>query len=124
MVEVLEERKVSIYGWAFKIGRILLECLEARHGVDGAKKRMKTIILTLRSELIPHRFRKALINTIIEIATDCKKSVGIRSEIKEETRWSVDEFYRYSTAILSGLYDAWSSYSAEEEKQKEEEEHA
>ncbi len=103
-----KEEKATLYGWAYAVGKVLFECLKMKHGGDEeqAIKKMKNIILNLRSELIPDKFRRELINVIIEITSDCEKSVGIREEVREERPWTVDEFYRYSTAILSGLYDA------------------
>jgi hypothetical protein len=70
------------------------------YGAERAEKKMESLLLTLRSELLPERFRRALIDSIIEVSPD----VGIRDEIKMDRSWRVDEFYRYSTAILAGFF--------------------
>jgi len=96
----------TLYGWAFRTGLKILEQLEAAYGEDGAEKRMSTLLLNLRSELLPAKFRRELTNVIIEI----KPEASFPSEIKEERAWRISEFYRYSTAILAGFYDALQSW--------------
>jgi len=111
----------TVYGWAFVAGKEIIRKLENSYGRNGAEKKMEDALLTLRSELIPERFRRAVINLLIEVGPE----VGIPEEVKVERRWSVDEFYRYSTAILAGFFDAlnsWRREKAEEEKKKEEKE--
>lgn len=101
------EQRKTIYSWAFRLGKTLFACLERKYGdAERARKQMKTFILNLRSEALPERFRRTLLDFIIEVAPECEESIGIPREIKEEKPWRVDEFYRYSTAILSGLYEA------------------
>jgi hypothetical protein len=95
----------DLYGWSFRLGTILWDRLCARYGEESAKKRFRNVILNLRSESLPGKFRRELVNTIVEIVGD-EASVGIREEIKSERRWTIDEFYRYTTAIIAGLYDA------------------
>lgn len=96
----------TLYGWSFFVGRKILERLELNYGVEKAEKRMKTILLNLRSELLPDKFRRELINVVIEVTPD----VGLPEEVKVERAWRIDEFYRYSTAVLAGLYDALQSW--------------
>ncbi len=110
-----EER--SLYGWAFVAGKSVIQCFETLYGVKRAEKRMENILLTLRSELLPERFKRALINSLIEIGSE----VGIPEEVKVEKRWNVDEFYRYSTAILAGFFDALNWWRGEKRKEKEQE---
>ncbi|MEM1515738.1 MAG: hypothetical protein QXO15_07330 [Nitrososphaerota archaeon] len=100
------ERGGSLYGWAFVAGMNIIERLESMYGTERAEKRMENLLLTLRSELLPERFRRSIIDCLIEVRPD----VGIPEEIKLEKRWSVDEFYRYSTSILSGFFDALNSW--------------
>ena len=97
-----KERKESnnIYGWAFVAGQKIIEKFEALYR-ENAGKKMESLLLTLRSELIPERFKRCIIDSLIEVSPD----VGIPEEIKVERKWSVDEFYRYSTAILAGFFD-------------------
>jgi len=104
--ELTTKEKKSMYLWAFKLGKTLCECLESKYDKERARKKMKTFILNLRSEALPERFRRTLIDFIIEVATECEKPIGIPRELKEERTWRIDEFYRFSTAILSGLYEA------------------
>jgi hypothetical protein len=92
----------TLYSWSFRAGREILERLEATYGKDRAEKRFQTITLSLRSELLPSKFKRELVNYFIEIVPE----IALREEIKEERVWRVDEFYRYSTAILAGFYDA------------------
>ncbi|MCR8487342.1 MAG: hypothetical protein NDP22_02895 [Crenarchaeota archaeon] len=92
----------SLYSWAFVAGKSIVERFESMYGAERAEKRMESLLLTLRSELLPERFRRSLIDCLIEV----RPNVGIPEEVKLERRWSVDEFYRYSTAILSGFFDA------------------
>ena len=108
----------TLYGWAFRTGLKILERLKATYGEDGAEKRMSTLLLNLRSELLPAKFRRELANIIIEI----KPEVGFPSEMKEERAWRIGEFYRYSTAILAGFYDALQSQSWKEKKEEGEKE--
>jgi hypothetical protein len=96
----------TIYGWAFAAGREIIRKLEDLYGRDRVEKKMESMLLTLRSELIPERFRRAIIDFLIEVGPH----VGIPEEVKVERRWSVDEFYRYSTAILAGFFDALNSW--------------
>jgi len=101
------EEKATLYSWAYRLGKVLFDCLKDKLGdEERARKQMKTFILNLRSEALPERFRRTLLDFIIEVMPECRETIGIRSEIKDERPWRVDEFYRYSTAILSGLYDA------------------
>jgi len=100
-----KEEKATLYEWAFRAGLIMYECLEGKYGSEGAQKRLKNIILNLRSESLPDKFRRELVNSIIEVVED-RREVSFRDEIRSEHSWSVSEFQRYSTAILAGLYDA------------------
>jgi len=109
---VAKERESSIYGWAFVAGQKIIERFEALYGGDKAGKRMESLLLTLRSELIPERFKRAIIDSLIEVSP----KVGIPEEIKVERKWSVDEFYRYSTAILAGFFDALNRWREERGK--------
>ena len=107
----------TLYGWAFHAGLQILKRLEAIYGgKENAEKRMATLLLNLRSELLPAKFRRELTNIIIEI----KPEISFPSEIKEERAWRIDEFYRYSTAILSGFHDAVQYWKQQENKDEEE----
>ncbi|MEM4047552.1 MAG: hypothetical protein QXI65_07570, partial [Metallosphaera sp.] len=98
----MSEMESSLYSWAFVAGKSIIERFKSMYGVERAEKRMESLLLTLRSELLPERFRRSLIDYLIEV----RPNVGIPEEVKLEKRWSVDEFYRYSTAILAGFLDA------------------
>jgi len=117
---MVKEKESSIYGWAFVAGQEIIKRFESLYGVDKAGKRMENLLLTLRSELIPERFRRSLIDHLIEVSPE----VGIPEEIKIERRWKVDEFYRYSTAILAGLFDALNKWKEESKKGRVGDEHA
>jgi len=78
--------------------------------VDSCEKKFRNVILTLRSELLPEKFKREVVNYIIEVLGDCTESISIREEIKVERQWTIDEFYRYSTAILSGFFDALQTF--------------
>ncbi|MEM1530377.1 MAG: hypothetical protein QXQ42_05000 [Candidatus Bathyarchaeia archaeon] len=110
----MDERESSLYGWAFIAGKNVIERFESLYGTERAEKRMENLLLTLRSELLPERFRRSLIDCLIEVRPD----VGIPEEIKLEKRWSVDEFYRYSTAILSGFFDALNWWRSQKKKKE------
>jgi len=103
-----EKRERSLYGWAFHAGTKIIDRLVQLYGGDRerARKRMETILLNLRSESLSTKFRRELLNIIIELRPDIK---GLPRELKEERRWRTEEFYRYSTAILSGFFDAYVS---------------
>jgi hypothetical protein len=103
---VAKERESSIYGWAFVTGQKIIEKFGALYGEGEIEKRMERLLLTLRSELIPERFKRSIIDSLIEVSPE----VGIPEEIKVEKRWSVDEFYRYSTAVLAGFFDALNNW--------------
>jgi hypothetical protein len=107
-------RESNIYSWAFVAGQKIIERLEILYGEDRAEKRMESLLLTLRSELIPERFKRSLIDYLIEVNPE----VGIPEKIKVEKRWSVDEFYRYSTAILAGFFDALNKWRGEKKKEE------
>jgi len=92
-----------------------MEKLKVMYGAERAGKRMETLILNLRSELLPDKFRRELINTIIEFNPE---EVSFPREVKEERPWKTDEFYRYSSAVLSGFYDAMSSWKSRETETK------
>jgi hypothetical protein len=116
-----KEKESNIYGWAFVAGWEIIKRFEELYGKEKAGKRMESLLLTLRSELIPERFRRFIIDSLIDVSP----KVGIPEEIKVEKRWNVDEFYRYSTAILAGFFDALNKWRDELEKKKpEEKEHA
>ncbi len=94
----------TLYEWACHAGLRILERLEQIYGEkDKAVKRLHTWLLILRSEELPSRFRKQLVNIIVETEPRC---VSLPREVSEERAWSIDEYYRYSTAILAGLYNA------------------
>jgi len=107
----------SIYGWAFVTGQKILEKLESLYNAERAENRMENLLLTLRSELIPERFKRAIVDYLIEISPE----VGIPKEVKMEKRWGVDEFYRYSTAILAGFFDALNNWRKEKGKKEKKE---
>lgn len=107
-----------MYNWAFAAGVKIMEQFELIYGIERAEKKMENLLLTLRSELLPERFRRSLIDYLIEV----RPEIGIPEEVKSERRWSVDEFYRYSTAILSGFFDAlnyWRKSALTKEEKKE-----
>jgi len=108
----------SLYHWAFRVGSLMYECLSEKYEEDGARKRLKNVILNLRSESLPSKFRRELINAIIEVIGD-ERSVCTTDEMRGEEPWKVDEFYRYSTAILAGMYDALQSKMRKKEEKKE-----
>lgn len=112
----MAKREGSVYGWAFVAGQKILEKLESLYGIERAEDKMEGLLLTLRSELIPERFKRAIVDYLIEVSPE----VGIPEEVKVERRWSVDEFYRYSTAILAGLFDALNKWRREKGEGKEE----
>ncbi|MCR8453610.1 MAG: hypothetical protein NDP13_01300 [Crenarchaeota archaeon] len=116
------EREGSLYGWAFKAGKKIMEIFESMYGAERAEKKMKSLLLTLRSESLPERFKRSIIDCLIEAEPD----VNIPEEVKLEKRWRTDEFYYYSTAILSGFFDALNSWRRKREERKEEggDEHA
>ena len=103
-----EAKERTLYGWAFNLGKEIVRRLEQLYGGDRerVRKRMETILLNLRSESLPTKFRRELVNVIIELRPAIK---GLPKELKEERKWRTEEFYRYSTAILSGLFDAYTS---------------
>jgi hypothetical protein len=109
-----KEKESSIYGWAFVAGREIIKRFEELYGEEKAGKRMESLLLTLRSELIPERFRRFIIDSLIDVSP----KVGIPEEIKVERRWNVDEFYRYSTAILAGFFDALNKWREDMERKK------
>lgn len=109
----MAEKEATLYGWAFVAGSKIIEQLQAIYREpERVRKRFETLMLNLRSEMIPERFRRALIDTIVEIKPD----IGLREEIKEERIWRIDEFYRYSTAILAGFYDSLQKWKTEQSK--------
>jgi hypothetical protein len=93
-----------------------LEQLKSAYGKEGAEKRMSTILLNLRSELLSDKFRRELVNILIEVEP---KEVAFPREVKEEKAWKVSEFNRYSTAILAGFFDALQNWRQEKKKIKE-----
>lgn len=112
-----EPKERTLYGWAFKAGKSIIESLKQLYGEDREKirKRMETILLNLRSESLPAKFRRELVNVMIEL----RPAIGLPRELKEERRWRTEEFYRYSTAILSGLYDAFMSEFGPKQQEQE-----
>jgi len=117
-----EEGK-KIYSWAYRAGRTLFDCMkqETNSDVESLKRQFRNMILGLRSEQSPERFKKTLVGEIVSVMPDCHgMPLGLPEELKSEKKWSVDEFYRYSTAIIAGLYDAvFSSDHAQEEGEKQ-----
>jgi len=108
-----EGQQGTLYDWAFVAGMKIIKQLESIYG-EKAGKKMESSLLTLRSELIPERFKRALIDLLIEYMPN----VGIPEEIKVEKRWSIDEYYRYSTAILAGFLDALNAWKEEQDEKK------
>jgi hypothetical protein len=117
-MSIAKEKEGTIYGWAFVAGQKIIQRFADLYGEEKADKRMENLLLTLRSELIADRFKRTLIDYLIEV----RPEVGIPEEIKVERRWRVDEFYRYSTAILAGFLDAvneWKTKRVEVKKGEE-----
>jgi len=112
----------SLYDWAYRTGTVLLNILKEKVGdEERARNQLRTFLLNLRSEQIPERFRKLLVDQIVSIATlSSKVSINFPREIKYERPWSIDEFYRYSTAIIAGFFDSifGSSPSTSHEEKK------
>ena len=105
----------ELYNWAYRAGKTMFECLSSTGGEDAARNKLRSFILSLRSELTPERFRRALVDQIVSIMVDCNKELSLPKVIKIERSWTVDEFYRYSTVILAGLYEAiFSKYEERE----------
>ncbi|MFQ1021447.1 hypothetical protein [Tardisphaera saccharovorans] len=105
----MPEEETDLYKWSYRAGRTLFDCLkqQTKSPDDSIKKQIRNFLLTLRSEQNPERFKKLLIGEIASIMPDCQgKTLGTPSQLHEDSRWKVDEFYRYSAAILAGLYDA------------------
>jgi len=98
----------SLYRWAYRAGRTMYECLarSPQGREESARNKMRSFILSLRSELTPERFRRALVDQIVSVMTECDEALSLPLELKEDRVWTVDEFYRYSTAIIAGLYEA------------------
>lgn len=95
-------KEQTLYEWAFNTGQQLLKRFEEMYGnAERIEKRMITFLLNLRSELLPEKFRRELVNTIIEVQPNTK----FPKEIREEQSWRVDEFYRYSSAILAAFFN-------------------
>jgi hypothetical protein len=113
-----KEKGSSIYSWAFVAGQEIIKRFENLYGKDKVEKKMESLLLTLRSELIPERFRRSIVDSLIDVSP----KVGIPEEIKVEKRWSVDEFYRYSTAILAGFFDALNKWREDMGRKKKPEE--
>ncbi|GAY26334.1 hypothetical protein ATG_15370 [Desulfurococcaceae archaeon AG1] len=111
------EKEATLYSWAFRTGMIMLRQLEQIYG-DNADKRLYTQLLTLRSEELPARFRRQLANMLIEMRPG---EISFPPEVREERIWSIDEYYRYSTAILAGFYDAIRKWREDKEKEKQKE---
>ncbi|MEM2618961.1 MAG: hypothetical protein QW356_05705 [Candidatus Hadarchaeales archaeon] len=111
----MEEEK-TLYDWAFVAGLEIIKQFEKTYREpERVEKRFETLMLNLRSEMIPERFRRALMDIIVEV----KPNVGIRQEIKVERPWKIEEFYRYSVAILAGLHDSLQKWKKEREKPKQ-----
>lgn len=108
----------TLYEWASSTGKEILKRLENMYSDEKrVKKKMETILLNLRSEQLPDRFRRTLIDTIIEITPE----IGLANEIREEQQWRIDEFYRYSAAILAGFFDSLNAWKREKEKKLKQE---
>lgn len=105
------KKKASLYEWAYRAGRDIYEKLKDMYGEERAEKKMEHFLLNLRSELIPERFRRNILDFLIEVGAE----TYICRELKTENRWSIDEFYRYSTAILAGFLDALNTKGEEDE---------
>jgi len=86
----------------------MLECLSQKSPgrEETVRNQLRSFILSLRSELTPERFRRALVDQVVSVMTDCEKELSLPSLLKVERPWTVNEFYRYSTAIIAGLYEA------------------
>ncbi len=98
----------TLYDWAFRAGKTMYECLSSKAPgrEESVRNQLRNFILSLRSELTPERFRRSLVNQIVSVMTECSGNLSLPRVVKEERPWTVNEFYRYSTAILSGLYEA------------------
>jgi len=111
----------NLYSWAFKMGRELIKKLEEQYTAEGKideerlRKSFERVLLNLRSEALPEKFRRELINVIVEGGIE----IGIHEEIKKEKPWRIDEFYRFSTQILAGLLDALHSWINERKSKQE-----
>jgi hypothetical protein len=106
------QEKASLYAWAFAAGLQLLKELEKYYDIKRVDKKMESFLLTLRSELLPERFRRSLVDYLIEVSPD----VGIPEEVKSERKWRTEEFYLNSTAILAGLFDALNKWRKEKKE--------
>jgi hypothetical protein len=95
------QEKASLYAWAFAAGMHLLNKLEEYYDAERAGKKMESFLLTLRSELLPERFRRSLIDYLIEVSL----VVEFLKKLKVGGRWRTEKFYLYSTAVLSGLFE-------------------
>jgi hypothetical protein len=110
-----------VYSWAFRLGYGIIRKLERIHvtqenkpDVDKISKYVERILLNLRSEALPEKFRRELMNIVIEEGVE----ISIPEEIKTEKAWRVDEFYRYSTQILAGINDSLVSWREKLQKQQ------
>ena len=84
--------------------------MSKRTSSESARNQLKNLILSLRSEVTPERFKRSLVNFVVSVMTDCPEKLSFPEEVREERAWTVNEFYRYSTSILAGLYDAVFAY--------------
>ena len=99
--------EARLYRWAYRAGKTMYECLsKGRETEESARNKMRGFILSLRSELTPERFRRALVDQIVSVMMECEGTLSLPPELKEENPWTVIEFYMYSATILAGLYEA------------------
>lgn len=110
-----------VYSWAYALGSKMIKRLEGTYredegpDVDRISKHVERILLNLRSEALPEKFRRELMNIVIEESID----VGIPEEVKRDRPWRVDEFYRLSTQVLAGLHDALTAWKESKQKRRE-----
>ena len=100
MVSVCEKSS-TLYEWAYRTGKLLYDLLLKKHGdPERARNELRVFLLNLRSEQIPERFRKILVDYVVSIASTGNLEISFPKKIKIEDPWTVDEFYRYSTCLL------------------------
>lgn len=61
----------DLYRRAFRLGRTMFDCLSRRSPgrEDTVRNQLRSFILSLRSELTPERFRRALVDQIVSVMT-------------------------------------------------------
>ena len=104
------KKEKGIYNWAYMLGAKILCRAQDKFNPEVAENMLLRILRELRNEMMADRFRWKLSKLISDTLSSLDVVASFIPQLKEEKKWTLDDFYRISSLILMGLWDSYSTF--------------